>query len=417
MSSVNFCNIILAECVFLRAKEKTKNKRKDPEKQMNNRQPQPNGSTYNKSDAPSRQTQRPVSQNQSAQQRRPAPPRQAPQPQKKKIRIKPNKEGIISLIILLLIAVIAITLVTIGVKAIVGAISGNSDETGSSSSGTNEESPTGKWNDGFTNISIPTTDVAVGELILVNFENEYTLTDTLSSKLKPLYTSKGYNSYYVLNSTDVKVRGDILSSLQDMIFALVDSNPETLGNVASEDRIIITSGYRTIEKQTDLYNQRTEEYYVANPGHSEHHTGYAVDIQVFTSKQKTVLLRDNEQEWMEAHCAEFGFIIRYDGSKFELTGILDEPWHYRYVGVPHATYLMESGLCMEEYLKLLRDEHSYAENEPLAITAGENEYLVYYVPASAETTTSIPIPPESLGTYTISGDNMNGFIITVEKAK
>ena len=77
---------------------------------------------------------------------------------------------------------------------------------------------------------------------------------------------------------------------------------------------------------------------------------------------------------------------------------------------------MESGLCMEEYLSMLRKSHTYGEKEPLAITAGETEYLVYYVPASTETTTDIPVPPATLGTYTISGDNMNGFIVTIEKA-
>ena len=115
---------------------------------------------------------------------------------------------------------------------------------------------------------------------------------------------------------------------------------------------------------------------------------------------------------MEAHCAEFGFVVRYDGSKFETTGILDEPWHYRYVGVPHATYMMENKLCMEEYLELLKKSYTYA-NEPLTITTDEKEYLVYYVPVSEESTTSIPVPVD--GDYTISGDNMSGFIVTVEK--
>ena len=385
---------------------------------MNNRQPQNNGSAYNRPAAQGTAQRRPASApTQTPAQKRPVPPAQRP-PQKKKVRIKPNKEGIISLVILLLIAVIAITLITVIVKAIVGAVSKGPDETSASSSGEEELVPSGSWNDGFTLVSFPTTDVATGELILVNFENEYALTDTLGSRqLSSLYTSTGYGSYYVLKDASVQVHTKIKTALQDMIFALVDANPDSLGNTSGEDRVYVTSGYRTLQKQTDLYNDRTSDGYVALPGHSEHHTGLAVDIQVFTSKQKTGLLDDACQEWMEAHCADFGFIIRYDGTKYELTGILDEPWHYRYVGIPHATYMMENGLCMEEYLKLLRDSHNATKDEPLTVTANEAEYLVYYLPASEGTTTELLVPPETVGSYTVSGDNMNGFIVTVEKTK
>ena len=371
---------------------------------MNNRQPTPNRSTYNRAPA--------------APQNRPAQPAQKRPPQKKKLRIRPNTKGILSLLALLVIAAAIITVLVIGIKAIANAVSGNTEETTDTSNNNGgEENNTGKWNEGFTTIILPTTDVTTGDLILINFENKYPHTDTLNSKqLSPLYLAEGYSSYYVLNGTDIKVHTRIKSALIDMIKALVDANPETLGTDKSKDRVIITSGYRTTEKQIELYENRTEEGFVAVPGGTEHHAGYAVDLQVFTSNSRTVLLRDSEQEWMNANCADYGFIVRYDGSKYELTGILDEPWHYRYVGVAHATYIMESGLCMEEYLSMLRKSHTYGEKDPLAITAGETEYLVYYVPASTETTTDIPVPPATLGTYTISGDNMNGFIVTIEKA-
>ncbi len=380
-------------------------------KKMNNRQPQPNGS-YHKQNAPQRTAQ---------QGTRPANSAQRPtnrQPQKKKLRFRPNKEGMISLCILIIVVITAIALITVGIKAIVKAVSDKPEETSQSSDTSTEQiTPAGKWNDGYTLISVPTTDVAVGDLILVNFENEYALTDTLGSKqLSALYTSRGYGTYYVLKDAEVKVHTKIKTALQDMIFALVDANPDSLGNVSGEDRIFITSGYRSLAKQTELYEKKKGDNYVAIPGRSEHHTGLAVDIQVFTSDQKTVLLDDACQEWMEAHCADFGFIIRYDGSKFELTGILDEPWHYRYVGIPHATYMMESGLCMEEYLELLRKSHSY-EKEPLTITTEDAEYIVYYVPASENATSDVPVPAGDDVNYTVSGDNLGGFIVTVEKAK
>ena len=57
-----------------------------------------------------------------------------------------------------------------------------------------------------------------------------------------------------------------------------------------------------------------------------------------------------EAEWLKAHCAEYGFILRYPPEKSEITGITWEPWHFRYVGEEAAVYIMENELCLEEYL-------------------------------------------------------------------
>ena len=179
---------------------------------------------------------------------------------------------------------------------------------------------------------------------------------------------------------------------------------------------ILPSDLKLAQGMTKAEAERITGQSLAIPGHSEHHTGYAVDIKVYKTDKSTVELRSEEQAWMEAHCAEYGFVIRYDGSKYETTGILDEPWHYRYVGIPHATYMTEHNLCLEEYLELIRASHSY-DKTPLEFKVGEKDYLVYYVPSTEDATfTSVPVPPASEGTYTISGDNMNGFIVTVEKA-
>ena len=343
---------------------------------------------------------------------------QQPKPPKrrKRIRIKPTKESMIPLLGLLLVVVVAVVLIVFIAKGVIYVVNNLPGEETTTSSDTNQPPATLPWNSAYVPVEHANTNIAVGDLILVNFESQYDLTDTLKSKLTKLSDREGYNHYFVLNTLDVGVRSSIVKQLEEMIIALVDANPETLGTVYGEDdRIIITSGYRDIAKQQELYDKNVPGY-SAKPGHSEHHTGYAVDIQVYTSKGATVLLRGTEQEWMEAHCAEYGFIIRYDGSKADITDILDEPWHYRYVGVPHATYMTEHALCLEEYLEQIRTSHTY-DKTPLEIKAGEKDYLVYYVPATENATfTSIPVPPASEGTYTISGDNMNGFIVTVEKA-
>ena len=129
----------------------------------------------------------------------------------------------------------------------------------------------------------------------------------------------------------------------------------------------ICSAYRTIEKQTDLYNNKVsrlqaeglsyEEAYrqagtvVAYPGTSEHNLGLAADIvakdyQLLDDKQAET----PEAKWLKENCWRYGFILRYPTDKTGETGIIFEPWHYRYVGKEAAREIMEQGICLEEYL-------------------------------------------------------------------
>lgn len=131
----------------------------------------------------------------------------------------------------------------------------------------------------------------------------------------------------------------------------------------------ICSSYRDVKVQERLFNEDVdvlmqrgytyEEAYeeVARetmpPGHSEHSTGLAFDIvsmgyQMLNEKQHYTA----ETQWLHEHCAEYGFILRYPKGKEELTEIDYESWHYRYVGVEAATYIMEHNICLEEYLEI-----------------------------------------------------------------
>ena len=88
---------------------------------------------------------------------------------------------------------------------------------------------------------------------------------------------------------------------------------------------------------------------VMYPGSSEHQLGVAIDI--FDQNRSRLAYSEMNQElfaWLDEHCAEYGFIKRYPTRKLLLTG-WDEPWHYRYVGKEVATFIMENGLCYEEF--------------------------------------------------------------------
>lgn len=132
-------------------------------------------------------------------------------------------------------------------------------------------------------------------------------------------------------------------------------------------RPAICSAYRTQEKQAALYDtlvrkrmaqglsqteaQKQAATEVAVPGTSEHQLGLAVDIISNAHPELNSAWAETEEaKWLKAHCAEYGFILRYPPEKSEITGITWEPWHFRYVGEEAAVYIMENDLCLEEYL-------------------------------------------------------------------
>jgi len=134
--------------------------------------------------------------------------------------------------------------------------------------------------------------------------------------------------------------------------------------------ICVVSTYRTYDYQVSLFNKKVKYYknqgydeeeakrlaatVIAIPGTSEHHTGLAVDI---VDTRSWSLDEGQEklpgQKWLMENSWKFGWILRYPNNKSEATGIIYEPWHYRYVGKALAKEVYESGLCLEEYLDSL----------------------------------------------------------------
>lgn len=117
--------------------------------------------------------------------------------------------------------------------------------------------------------------------------------------------------------------------------------------------LYISSGYRSYDYQAGLYQRYVDrsgkaeaDRYSARPGHSEHQTGLAFDLNTISDEFKDT----NEGKWVAENCHKYGFIIRYPEDKESVTGYMYEPWHIRYLGVDTATAVYESGLCLEEYL-------------------------------------------------------------------
>ncbi len=122
-------------------------------------------------------------------------------------------------------------------------------------------------------------------------------------------------------------------------------------------KIIATSTYRDYEYQGKLFNEYTNskglDYALlcsAKPGHSEHQTGLAVDVEGsngnYDDFEKSI-----EFNWMKENAHKYGFILRYPKGKEHITGFKYEPWHYRYVGIEHATNIYNKNITLEEYKK------------------------------------------------------------------
>ena len=117
--------------------------------------------------------------------------------------------------------------------------------------------------------------------------------------------------------------------------------------------IPLVSGYRSYSYQAQLYDsyvardgQAAADRYSARPGHSEHQSGLAMDVGAIDNNYG----QTPAGQWLNAHCAEYGFILRYPQGKESITGYMYEPWHIRYVGSAAAKAIMANGLTLEEYL-------------------------------------------------------------------
>ncbi len=112
-----------------------------------------------------------------------------------------------------------------------------------------------------------------------------------------------------------------------------------------------------------------------------------------------------EGAWLEKNAWKYGFILRYPKDKVRITGIQYEPWHFRYVGLPHSAVMYKNNLVLEEYLDMLK------EKENITVEVEEEQYHIRYYRATRDTTVYIP----EQGQTEISGDNMDGVIVTVKK--
>ena len=139
---------------------------------------------------------------------------------------------------------------------------------------------------------------------------------------------------------------------------------------AAGNSVWVCSGYRDYATQYIIYFDNHVNVYMAQgmteeeanakarlavnyPGTSEHQYGLSVDLLEYNGQSmEPYICTEDLMVWLDEHCAEYGFVIRYPDGKTDITGVEYEPWHLRYVGPEAAAYMMEHDLCLEEFLEL-----------------------------------------------------------------
>ena len=240
-------------------------------------------------------------------------------------------------------------------------------------------------------------DMGAGPLILVSNDHDYTFPDSV--ELVVSMETRTAEKYLV---RDFSIQQEKQTS------AMFDAMLCDFADATGHTDVNITSAYRSYEEQQDIFNSSAAanglehaKRYVTHPGGSEHHTGLAADLNVYHLSDGTCYDFDGQgdYQWVYEHCVDYGVILRYTADKEQITGIAPESWHFRYVGIPHAKYITENNLCLEEYIDLM---HQYTADSPLSYGG----YSIYFCPKSEL------VVPQS-GNYTVSGNNVDGFIVTV----
>ena len=255
-------------------------------------------------------------------------------------------------------------------------------------------------------------DTKCGELILINKLHAYDFDarSTLFPHEFPVSIYENKNNDYTVKNINLSLNKTAINALNELISDFVN----TTGN----RDIIIVDGHRSFEMQQLVLAAKISQYgeeqgrlIATEPGQSEHHTGYAIDLSLFVNGRYEEYYGQGIYDWITKNCYKYGFVIRYPEGKTDITGIDYEPWHLRYVGVPHAYHMTKEGLCLEEYIDRLA--YYPIDSDRLTIAAPDGTYEVYTVPVSLDAS-EIKVP--KMLPYTLSGDNCGHMVVTIKKS-
>lgn len=256
-------------------------------------------------------------------------------------------------------------------------------------------------------IKLDNSEIYKGSLILVN--KDY---PSRVDGIDPVSLFEYKTDTYGISDSDVLINRSIIETTNKMFDDYYD--------IYGENDIFVACAYRSYETQQALYdeelstNPENGTELVAPPGYSDHQTGYVFDLDRLNADTAGIGFDGTgDSKWFLDNCASYGFIVRYPEDKVNITKYEYEPWHYRYVGIPHALYMKQNNLCLEEYIEQIKNN---SKDNPLTISSADGTtWSMWYEKAYEDgDVTQFAIPKDC--DYEISGNNVDGFIVTVRSS-
>ncbi|PAQ15746.1 D-Ala-D-Ala carboxypeptidase VanY [Bacillaceae bacterium SAOS 7] len=239
----------------------------------------------------------------------------------------------------------------------------------------------------FQGDAIKEEQIHQGNLLLVN-DNYPIKEESIKSDIVNLFKHKDLVIGYELSDSEIKLSEDVAQRFSEMVSAAANDGIH---------HFVLNSGFRSFDKQRGLYEEKGSQYALP-PGYSEHNLGLSLDVGSTQMKMSEA----PEGEWIEHNAWKYGFILRYPKNKTNITGIEYEPWHIRYIGLPHSAIMKENNFVLEEYLNYLKEEKNVA-----GMVNGKEYTVTYY---SVSEFMNIKLSENQ--TYEISGNNVDGVILT-----
>jgi D-alanyl-D-alanine carboxypeptidase len=253
--------------------------------------------------------------------------------------------------------------------------------------------------DDFITIQMRPSDISRGNLLLINHEHRYDVPDI--NDFIPIADAR--TASYRVTDRNIILPASVIGPLNDMMDAFHDET--------GRDTVTIISAFRDYERQQDVLNEYISLVghnealrWAARPGHSEHHAGLAFDFGIISSGTVRTFLGTGVNAWFRNNSYKYGFILRFPAEKSDITKTAYEPWHFRYVGDPHAYLMYKYDLCLEEYIEWLVD---FTPEEPYTTIFDGSAYEIFF---TRDTDIRIPFDCE----FDISGNNIDGFIVTLK---
>ena len=234
-----------------------------------------------------------------------------------------------------------------------------------------------------------------GNLVLVNLQYPIDVEFDDSRFVKVL----DYVPTSPVGARDMYLHSSTIEAVVEMFTAAREAGIKSDEGGASS----VSSGFRGYDEQKEIYERDTQSGYVTLPGHSEHHTGLAVDITI-QGVDGATFGNSPRGTWFADNSYLFGLILRYPEGAESITGINYESWHFRYVGVIHAYIMKQYNLVFEEYMQLIQEQGSlYFEKD------GVSYFILHQIPQNGTI-----LVPDGFD-YNISSDNTGGYIVTASK--